>query len=167
MSTDKRKKNTFPLPFTARILALIFYLVILTYFLFFAEGLGRPGGDFSNNFIPFKEIIRAFVRFRKLGCRYFFLNFVGNIVCFIPFGFLFASLFRYPRSHAGTMVTGVSCALSVLVEVIQLVSATGSCDIDDVILNTVGGMIGYFLFRGFFVRVPKDEGKNDERSIPQ
>ncbi len=157
MSTDNRRKNTFPLPFTVRILALLFYLVILTYFLFFAEGLGRTGGSFANNFIPFKEIIRGFVRFQTLGCRYFLLNFVGNIVCFIPFGFLFASLFRYPRPHAGAMVTGVSCALSVLVEVIQLVSSTGSCDIDDVILNTVGGMIGYFLFRGLFVRVPKEE----------
>ena len=166
MSSDKRKKNTFPLPFTARILALIFYLVILTYFLFFAEGLGRTGGGFANNFIPFKEIIREFVRFKKLGCKYFLLNFVGNIVCFIPFGFLFASLFRYPRTHAGTMVTGVSCALSVLVEVIQLVSATGSCDVDDVILNTVGGMVGYLIFRGLFVRVLAD-GREEEQTAGQ
>ena len=107
------------------------------------------------------------MRFKKLGCKYFLLNFVGNIVCFIPFGFLFASLFRYPRTHAGTMVTGVSCALSVLVEVIQLVSATGSCDVDDVILNTVGGMVGYLIFRGLFVRVPADEREEEQTAGQQ
>ncbi len=156
-----KKRNTFPLPFTWRLLLLIFYLVMLTYFLFFAEGLGRTGGGFANNFIPFREIIRGFVRFDRLGVRYFLLNFVGNIVCFIPFGFLFASLFRYPLPHGGTIVTGVSCALSLMVEVIQLLSATGSCDVDDVILNTVGGMIGFLLFAGIFVKVPKEERENN------
>lgn len=160
-----KERNVFRLPFSLRIILLIFYLVILTYLLFFAEALGRTGGSaLYNNFIPFREIIRYFARAKRLGAVYVLRNFCGNIACFIPFGFLFASLLRYPMPHAGARVTGLSCALSALVEFLQFVTNTGCCDVDDVILNTTGGLIGFLIFRGLFVE-KTDAGDEDFRDV--
>jgi glycopeptide antibiotics resistance protein len=42
---------------------------------------------------------------------------------------------------------------SLLVELIQLISKVGSCDVDDILLNTLGGVIGYLLFWGVYQAV--------------
>ena len=41
-----------------------------------------------------------------------------------------------------------SCEFSLLVELTQLIARTGSFDVDDLILNTFGGLIGYILYYG-------------------
>ena len=48
-------------------------------------------------------------------------------------------------------VTLISFEVSLLVELIQLVTRVGSCDVDDMILNTLGGMLGYFCFKILFL----------------
>lgn len=145
-------KNTFKMPFSWRVILLVLWIVVLTYFLFFAEVFGRNGvvKDFSYNYIPFKEILRYLTKTRYFGAKIVLINVVGNILCFMPFGFFFASIIRYPAKHAAWNVTFVSAALSGLVEFIQFVSRTGCCDIDDVILNTFGGFLGYVVFSVFF-----------------
>ena len=54
--------------------------------------------------------------------------------------------------HRDTPASVIPRLRSVLVELIQLVSKVGSCDVDDMLLNTLGGIIGYVLFR-FFHRI--------------
>ena len=68
----------------------VLYLVLLTYFLFFAEEMGRSPdvrAEYSYNLTLFKEI-RRFLLYRNiLGWRAVFLNIFGNVLAFMPFGF--------------------------------------------------------------------------------
>jgi glycopeptide antibiotics resistance protein len=70
------------------------------------------------------------------------LNIVGNLALFAPFGALFWTL---TRRLVLTMVVG--CALSVFIEVAQL-GLGRSTDVDDVILNVVGTLLGVLLAHG-------------------
>ena len=78
------------------------------------------------------------------------MNLLGNVVCFVPFGFVLPVISRNQRKFWKILL--LSFLTSLLVELIQLVSKVGSCDVDDMLLNTLGGIIGYVLFR-FFHRI--------------
>ncbi|MDG0792204.1 VanZ family protein [Cohnella ginsengisoli] len=71
-------------------------------------------------------------------------NLFGNIALFIPLG-LFLGLFVGCRLSA---VLFYALSISLALETAQLISAMGSFDVDDLILNTLGGAIGYGLFAG-------------------
>ncbi len=126
------------------------YLVSMIYFLFFAESMGRTsmGQEYHYNLQPFKEIQRYLTYYDVIGPYTVFLNLAGNILAFVPFGLFFPLLSR--RSRSLWKVTLISFEVSLLVELIQLVTRVGSCDVDDMILNTLGGMIGYVCFRILF-----------------
>lgn len=122
----------------------IIYLVMMVYFLFFSEQMGRiPGNQYRYNLVPFAEIRRYLSYRNKIGTFHVMLNLLGNVVCFIPFGFVIPIL---TRKQTALRMFLLSMAASVLVELLQLVSMLGSCDVDDIILNTLGGLIGYVLF---------------------
>lgn len=118
------------------------YLVVLTYFMFFSDGFGRSGHtEYAYNLVLFKEIKRFF-RYRELlGMQAFLLNIVGNVVCFMPFGFFLPTISR--RAGSWYTVVMLSFFLSLAIETIQLVFRVGSFDVDDMFLNTLGGMLGY------------------------
>ena len=129
-------------------LLFVLYLVLLTYFLFFAEEMGRsPDGraEYSYNLTLFKEIRRFLVYREHLGMRAMFLNVFGNMLAFMPFGFFLPVVWR--RTDRWYTVTVMSLAMSLCVETVQLVSRVGSFDVDDLLLNTVGGLLGYLAFR--------------------
>ena len=112
------------------------YVVGLIYFLFFAEGFGRTGEGLyrSCNLRPFQEIMRCVRYWKILGVEYVVLNLAGNVIGFMPFGM------------RGWKVGILSFEISALVEISQLIFCVGSFDVDDMILNTLGGLLGYFLF---------------------
>lgn len=119
----------------------IFYLFFLIYTLclfqivtFEDQSLYVSG----NNLVPFQEIMRY-----KLGSRLFIKNVIGNIIMFIPYG-IFASLYTKLDKpfHAFCLVLFASAT----VETTQLIIGR-VFDIDDIILNVIGGMIGYFIYR--------------------
>ena len=97
------------------------------------------------NLVPFAEIRRFLRNEDVLGWKAVFLNVYGNVLGFLPFGLFLPMLHRHFRKFPKT--TLVCLLFSCGVELTQLVTRRGSCDIDDVILNTLGGMIGYGLFR--------------------
>lgn len=114
--------------------------------MFFADMWGRAALErsYQYNFIPFKEIIR-FIRYRKtLGFMSVFLNLGGNIVGFIPFGMILPIIAKKCRKFY--IVTFLGFDLSLMIESIQLIFKVGSFDVDDIILNTLGGFVGYLLF---------------------
>ena len=114
------------------------YLLLLSYFLFFAEIMGRY------NLVPFLEIKRFIIYRKKLGMTAVVVNLLGNVAAFLPFGFFLPFLSQKNRSFA--YVTLISFEFSLLIECIQLVSKVGSFDVDDMILNTLGGSLGYLCF---------------------
>lgn len=122
------------------------YIAGLVYFLFFAEMLDRTGIErsYRYNLIPFREIRRFIVYADLLGPMAVISNLFGNIVIFMPFGFLLPILGRKKRNFWFTSL--LSFALSLAVECIQLVTRTGCFDVDDIFLNTIGGMLGYLVY---------------------
>lgn len=91
----------------------------------------------GNNLVPFKEIMRY-----EFGSRLFIKNVIGNVVLFIPYG-LFASL--YTKIEKVFSAFGLVFFASVTVEVTQLLIGR-VFDIDDIILNVIGGLIGYGIY---------------------
>ena len=129
-----------------KLILFFLYLAVVTYILFFAEGFGRSEGAVRYNMIPFHEIMR-YINYRDVvGDQVFALNIFGNILLFIPLGFFIPALFT-GNGHYPFGVILICLVFSASVEIIQLYTRLGSCDVDDVILNTVGGMIGYILYR--------------------
>ncbi|MGN0143262.1 MAG: VanZ family protein [Roseburia sp.] len=141
MAADRKKRRL------AVAILFVLYFVVLFYFLFFSEEMGRTYTEraYHYNLIPFREIKR-FIHYREtLGMRSVLLNIVGNVVAFMPFG-TFLPVFVAPgRKFWFTAL--YSFELSLLVETLQLIGKVGSFDVDDLLLNTVGGMLGYGLYR--------------------
>lgn len=73
-----------------------------------------------------------------------FLNLAGNVIGFLPFGF-FLPILGY-RFRNGGLICLLGLTLSLVVETIQLVFKVGCFDVDDLILNTLGAILGYLLF---------------------
>lgn len=128
------------------IVIFFIYILLMVYFLFFAENMGRADYErhYSYNLIPFKEIERYIKYWDKIGAFTASINLIGNVAAFIPFGVLLPvishSRFRFKESLVLTI------DLTILVETIQLITKVGSFDVDDMLLNTVGGIVGYCLY---------------------
>lgn len=91
----------------------------------------------SNNFIPFQEIMRY-----NISSRLFYKNVLGNLLLFLPFGFFASYYLKTEKIHLPLMLTIIA---SVAIELVQL--AIGRVfDVDDILLNIIGGSIGYFLY---------------------
>ena len=121
------------------------YLILLFYFLFFSEGLGRASTEteYRYNLTLFREIKR-FIEYRHvLGYQAVFLNVVGNVIAFMPFGFLLPPLMHYKTNWLVTTIWAF--LFSLFVETIQLFFRLGSFDVDDMLLNTIGGLLGYII----------------------
>ena len=121
------------------------YLIMMVYFLFFSEQMGRvPRDTYQYNLHPFAEIKRYLYYAGRVGTVLVLLNLLGNIICFIPYGFVIPVLSVRCSSFGKILL--LSFLASLLVESIQLVSKLGSFDVDDIMLNTLGGILGYVLF---------------------
>ena len=126
-----------------RVLFLI-YLAGLCYFLFFAENYGRVTGleKYRYNLVPFREIERFWKYRRELGIHSFH-NLAGNILGFMPAGFFIPIMWKDKRGFFFTVC--MTFQLSLQAEILQLIFRVGSFDVDDLLLNTFGGMLGYLL----------------------
>lgn len=89
--------------------------------------------------------IRMYIRyFNKFPFWNGFANLVGNILVFIPFGFVLPK--AYPGCGRWWRVFYCAVGFVMCIELFQLFSAFGAFDVDDILLNVSGAMIGYLLF---------------------
>ena len=96
------------------------------------------------NLMPFVEI-RRFWKYRdQLGNFAVFSNIFGNVIGFLPWGFILPIIFR--RMDRVFLIFLSGFLLSLTVEAIQLISKVGCFDVDDLILNTLGAVLGYVFF---------------------
>ncbi|HJA66759.1 hypothetical protein B5F07_10775 [Lachnoclostridium sp. An169] len=123
----------------------VLYIAFLIYFLFLAEWYGREGvaEEYRYNLELFKEIRRFLTYREQLGMFAVFANLFGNILIFVPYGF-FISMASKSRGFFKTLF--YSMGLSLIVEIIQLITRVGSFDVDDILLNTIGGVLGFIIF---------------------
>jgi glycopeptide antibiotics resistance protein len=101
-----------------------------------------PGSERSFNLIPFASIADYLFGGSSGLRRFAFGNIAGNVLLFIPLGAFLSVLTKWTMARTMLVVASVS----VTVEVLQGVLALGASDIDDVILNCLGGFIGILLF---------------------
>ena len=101
----------------------------------------KYGWDTAN--FTFFKTIRMYIDYAyKLNS---FENLVGNVVVFIPFGFLLPLVLKKGKNF---LLMFFNTFLFVLgIEVFQLFSAFGVFDVDDILLNCCGAVIGYLLWR--------------------
>lgn len=124
------------------------YLIVLTYFMFFAESFGRTSHtqtEYAYNLELFKEIRRFYIYRHQLGMRAVLLNLAGNVIGFVPFGFFLPVVSRRGRRWYNAFFIGFS--LSLCIETVQLIFKVGSFDVDDLFLNTLGGILGFCLYK--------------------
>ena len=128
----------------------ILYVIAIIYFLLLSDIYGRTGGysDYRYNLIPFLEIkrfISSAVHGGSIQYVDVFINLIGNVVAFIPFG----ALIRWVRNQKTGFWIAVlyTFLFSLAIELIQLFTRVGVFDVDDLILNTCGGAIGYICYR--------------------
>ena len=95
------------------------------------------------NLIPFR-IFSDSLRMASQGdTTYFLINFLGNIATFLPIGFFPMLLFsRMTVKKAGL----IGFCVSLFIEVCQIFIQRG-CDVDDLLLNTLGALLGALLYR--------------------
>ena len=143
MAANKKKSNL------VTWVCFLAYLLLLGYVLFYASWFGREEhAEYRYNLTLFQEIGRYYgVGIRTGSWNLFWLNVVGNICVFVPFGMFLPKLFARCRNLF--FVTVLSLELSLCVEVIQLMTRVGSFDVDDLLLNTVGGILGYLVYKVF------------------
>ena len=91
----------------------------------------------TNNYVPFKEIFRY-----EFGSKVFIHNIIGNIILFIPFGFFVSTILKTKKVLP---ILFLSLVTSSVIEYTQLLIGR-TFDIDDIILNLCGGLIGYFVY---------------------
>ena len=117
----------------------LFMLLFILYVMCLFEIVTLQDQNYGlSNIIPFKEIFRY-----DVGSRLFIKNIIGNILLFLPYGY-FAS--DYLKSKKMWPICLLTMLVSVTIECVQL-NIGRTYDIDDVILNTIGGIIGYWLYR--------------------
>lgn len=120
------------------------YILLLSYFLFFSERYGRDLVTEEYNLQLFKEIMR-FVKYReRIGLKGFMINIFGNILAFMPFGFFVPLLNKAYRKFY--LIAILSIIFSLVVELAQLILRVGVFDVDDILLNSIGGIFGYLSF---------------------
>lgn len=137
-----------------RIVSVILYGVFICYILFLLKLLilSRLSEQFNDpenatriiNLVPFKSIL-GFVSANQENIQKFaFSNVVGNILIFIPLG-VYLLLLRKNKRMIAILV--IIFLVSLSVEVVQGLLGIGTADIDDLILNSLGGLIGIFGYK--------------------
>lgn len=104
------------------------------------KGVVLEGLD-TANFTLFKTI-RMYIDYSYMLNS--FENLVGNIVVFIPFGFLLPYVLKWGRNFFVMLVNAFLFVLGI--EVFQLFSAFGAFDVDDILLNCLGAVLGYLFY---------------------
>lgn len=94
------------------------------------------------NFIPFKSIF-YYISGKETYWNSIY-NLIGNIIVFIPLGYLFPMVNKKISSHRSIIIYGFFT--SFIFEVIQLYTWVGNFDVDDIILNIFGTWIGFLIY---------------------
>ena len=123
----------------------ILYLVVTLYAMFFSESLDRTmvSDEYRYNLVLFKEINRSW----RMKHTYGWQITIMNVAFFMPFGFLLPSMSREKIVNNFVSVTLLTMVFSMLIETAQLVLKVGAFDVDDIFLNTVGGLLGYIVLK--------------------
>ncbi len=114
-------------------LSFIIYILCLFQVVTFQDNVSWS----TNNFIPFREMFRY-----NIGSRLFVKNVLGNALMFLPYGF-FISFYLKNKKPWLTLILTVIASFSI--ELVQMMIGR-VFDIDDILLNLLGGYLGYLVY---------------------
>lgn len=125
-----------------RLTIFIVYIILVLTFTFIVREtmIWRYSGKHEAALIPFRQLIGFF---KKPNHMLWFWQIILNIILFIPFGFLFPII--QPKQSKATIAYGFMFSLGI--EIMQYITGRGLADIDDLINNTLGAVIGCFIYR--------------------
>lgn len=132
-----------------RILSIVLTICSFAYFLFllriiiFKNGFNSYDYKYNYNLHFFNFINRWY---DKGIDATLLVNVLGNVALFIPLSII---LLNYCKCLNNTNIIFISFLTSFSFELIQLSTGWGIFDIDDILLNTLGGIIGLIIYRLF------------------
>lgn len=144
-------------------IAFIIYIILLMIFIVLkykgslSELMNRANniiysrnlGFWNANFIPFNTVNSYLKSFSNIALE----NILGNIIAFLPLGFLLPIVSTKQNKFINSMLT---CLLIIIcIEIFQFITCLGYFDIDDIILNELGCIIGFCI--NFLCRIILDK----------
>ncbi|WP_147535471.1 VanZ family protein [Bacillus marasmi] len=135
-----------------RIIGRVFDLFVEGYgfnrYFFYPEGTNsffdREVWLANSNLIPFQNTLIYINGSDRFNLDIIINNTLGNILVFLPLGIFLPLLFKKYRSYSNLFLH--SLLLSLSIEIIQFSMQIGQFDIDDIILNTVGAILGLLIY---------------------
>lgn len=151
MAKRKTQRNVFPR------FVFILYCAVMLWLLFFRSAGWITGMTYQEqlqhniNLTPLYTIQSywnvVFHRTNDSALVHCIINLAGNVILFIPAGYLIPNLWRKQRNYLRFFAT--CFGIMFFIEALQLFTLLGSFDVDDLILNLSGmtiGFIGFHLF---------------------
>lgn len=130
---------------------LLVYICLLVVIRFTFCPFGKVDGKIQplvfcrDNWFPFRINLLPFVYlFDYPKFSEILINVIGNTTMFVPIGIVWPSVFKKLDSHGKVIVAGVG--FSFCIEILQLPFYDRVSDIDDLILNSLGYLVGYGIY---------------------
>ncbi len=141
------KKRKFNIYQEIGVWILFFYLVVVASVTLFKHGVFEFPIQVDTlkwriNLIPLVETIKMLTDGWVVG--YSWYQVLANILVFIPLGFLLPILFKQFRQGLTVLLAGITGSL--LIEIFQILTPRNIVDIDDIIFNTIGALLGYMVY---------------------
>lgn len=145
-----------------------YYIWMLLNLLFFDAAFGRGGrsggGLNTTPFLTIHNYLRAY-ELGNISLKWVLVNLVGNLAAFAPMGFFLPALYPKQRNLL-VFVPSIACMVA-SVEVLQYLTRTGSCDVDDLILNFAGALAVWLVcllppFHGWIRHITNAKGAEEK-----
>jgi len=101
-----------------------------------------PGQVVDDNLVPFHTLA---IYWRNLGSEFWMRNLFGNLALLLPLGLL--GPIAFPALDRWWRIALVALLYSVAIELIQRLVPARSADVDDVIVNVAGALLGWVIYR--------------------
>ena len=138
---------------TIIVLFAVYVLCLIDLLFFQNRFIGEFRFDLDNlglraNFVPFNTIITYLNAGGRLSINIIITNILGNLLAFAPMGFFLPILFNKLKKFVFYFITIIVMLLAV--ETTQLILRVGVFDVDDIILNSIGAILVWLLFKTLF-----------------
>ena len=130
---------------------LLVYICIVVVVRFTFCPFGKVDGKIQPLLFDAEKIFPLWVNFKPFiylfdypTMKEVLLNLIGNTAMFIPLGIVWPAVFKKLNTHAKVIAAGIGVSLTI--EILQLPFFGRSTDIDDLIINTLGFLMGYGIY---------------------
>jgi len=106
------------------------------------------------NLYPFKTIAEFILNADHYSSETIFINLTANIITFVPLGFFTSLFFKKLKKLTPMLLTSI--IIITIIELGQFILRVGVLDIDDIILNTIGCIIGFIFYKRLKTFIQKE-----------